>query len=129
MLNLRSKAAKLSIQYCEYFFLGVYGYFSNISLTTSGDITFDTFYTLIRDLSDIFTKHTLFRFNKLSDLVVYDRPQYRMRFLLNYVFSLELKFLTLLLFVLTIFVCDIKHQSISGHIAFVDIIVSYMLNL
>lgn len=95
MLNLKSKAVCLSIQYCEYFFLGVYGYFSNISLTTGGDITFDTFYTLIRDLSDILTKHTLFRFNKLSDLVIYDRPQYRMRFLLNYVLTNPFKELKL----------------------------------
>lgn len=94
-LNLKSKAAKLSIQYCEYFFLGVYGYFSNIHLTTNGDIAFDTYYTLIRDFFDIITKHTLFRFNKLSDIVVYDRPQFRMRFLLNYVVTNPFKELKL----------------------------------
>ena len=95
MLNLKLKSHKLGIQFAEYIYLTLYGYFENIALTTNGDITFDTYYSLIRDLVEIITKHSLLRFNKLSDIVVYDRPQFKMRFVVNYILSNSAKELKL----------------------------------
>lgn len=87
LFNFKTQAIKLSIQYSEYTIATLYGYYSYVSLSTGGDIIFDTYYIYIRELMTILAKHSLFRFNKLSDLIVYDRPQYRMRFLVNYVIS------------------------------------------
>lgn len=55
------------------------------SVTSKNEIVLDIAVSKIQQILIILTKHTVFRFNKLSDIAVYDRPQYDMRFIINYV--------------------------------------------
>jgi NADH:ubiquinone oxidoreductase subunit C len=55
------------------------------SVTSKNEIVLDIAVSKIQQVLIILTKHTTFRFNKLSDITVYDRPQYDMRFIINYV--------------------------------------------
>lgn len=58
-----------------------------ISLTTKSEIVIDlNFFNLLVVVS-IFLKKSDLRFNKVSDIVVYDRPSYILRFVVTYVFS------------------------------------------
>ena len=82
---LTSKFSKITIQFAEYIIVNLYGFYSNISLTTAGDLIFDTYFILISDLLSIVQKHTNLKYTRLSDIAVYDRPQYRMRFTVSYI--------------------------------------------
>lgn len=95
MLNFKRGSARISIAYVEHIITTLYGFYSKVRVTTAGDITFDTYFSIVRDLIEVSTKHTLLRFNKLSDLVVYDRPQFRIRFMVNYILTNPLRELKL----------------------------------
>lgn len=85
MGKLRNVYSRLTVQFAEYLIVNLYGFYSHVSLTTAGDIIFDTYFILISDLLSIVQKHTNLRYTRLSDIIVYDRPQYRMRFTVSYV--------------------------------------------
>ena len=95
MLNFKQNSTKLAIVLGEYLVASLYGMYSHVSVTTAGDLIFDTYFTMVRDAIEMSLKHTLLRFNKLSDLVVYDRPQFRVRFTVNYVLTNPLRELKL----------------------------------
>lgn len=67
-------------------------YFTNkapfsILLTTKSEIVLDlNFFNLLAVVS-VFLKKVDLRFNKVSDIVVYDRPSYILRFVVSYIFS------------------------------------------
>lgn len=87
LFNFRRKSTKVAVAFAQYIAVSTYGFFSHVYVTTAGDVTADTYFSIIRDLIELVTRHTLLRLNRLSDIVVYDRPQFRMRFVLNYILT------------------------------------------
>lgn len=60
--------------------------FSTI-LTTKSEIVFDLNFFNLLSVVSIFLKKVDLRFNKVSDIVVYDRPSYILRYVVSYIFS------------------------------------------
>lgn len=75
----------ISIFLIEYLYLTVKLYALRVSLVSKSEMVIDSYYLYISNLILVLIKHSPFRFNKLSDIVVYDRPQFGLRFVTSYV--------------------------------------------
>lgn len=60
---------------------------AKVAISTQFEIVLDTYFFEILNIVLIFIKKTDFRFNKVSDIVVYDRPSFKIRFVVSYIFS------------------------------------------
>lgn len=59
----------------------------SIFLTSRSEIVVDLNFFNLLTVVAIMLKKTDFRFNKVSDIVVYDRPSYILRYVVSYIFS------------------------------------------
>lgn len=83
------KIINLAIYFSQYLNMLFYQNIKNIkiSLTSSTEIIIDSYFFNLLDIVIVFFKKTDLRFNKISDIVVYDRPSYELRYLISYIFS------------------------------------------
>jgi len=87
--NILNKTLKVGLYFSEYVYLTLYQNINirNIFITSKFEIVLEMFYFDILELVLIFINKSNFRFNKISDIVVYDRPSYKIRFVVSYIFS------------------------------------------
>lgn len=83
------KLTNLGIYFSQY--LGII-FFQNIknikiSLTSLSEIIIESYFFDLLDIVVIIFKKSDLRFNKISDIVVYDRPSYEIRYIISYIFS------------------------------------------
>jgi len=85
--NLKNIWLNSAIFFHELVFLLLYKNIAWLSGSSKSEIIIDTLYTLLMRIIITITKHTQMRFNKLSDIVVYDHITNIWRFLVTYIFS------------------------------------------
>jgi len=88
LLNLKKNHIKLGIYFLEYI-NQISSIWDNVmvALTAKNEIIIDSYYLQVESFIFTALKHTNLRFNKVSDIVIYDRPEYKYRFLVNYVIN------------------------------------------
>lgn len=59
----------------------------SLFLTNRSEIVVDLYFFNLLTVVSIILKKADFRFNKVSDIVVYDRPAYILRYVISYIFS------------------------------------------
>lgn len=62
-----------------------------LSISSKNEIIIDSYYTNVKVLLELFSKISFIEYNRLSDMVVYDRPEYKLRYLLIYVLTSPLR--------------------------------------
>lgn len=59
----------------------------NLSVTTKSEVILDIYFFELLEVIFVMLKKTDFRFNKVSDIVVYDRPSFALRYVISYILS------------------------------------------
>lgn len=88
MLGILQKNIKNTAFFSEYLYL-FFSFSKNfkLSVTMNSEIVVDTCWINYFKVVYVLSKHTNFLFNRVSDIVVYDRPQYSLRYIVNYILS------------------------------------------
>lgn len=88
-MNFLSKTSNSGIYFSEYVYLVLNQNINigKIFITSQVEIIIESFYFEILNIILILIKKTNFRFNKVSDIVIYDRPSFKIRFIVNYILS------------------------------------------
>jgi len=58
-----------------------------LNIVSNYELVLESYYLHVNNMVLVLIKHTALRFNKLSDIVIYDRPEYKLRFVLSYIIS------------------------------------------
>lgn len=84
-----SKILPIGVYFAEHIFLVLNQNINikKISISSQMEVIIDTYFFEILNILLIFLKKTDFRFDKVSDIVVYDRPSFKIRFVVSYIFS------------------------------------------
>lgn len=85
--SLKNRFFNSTIFFHEIIFLLLYRNVAWLSGTSKSEIAIDTLFTFFLRMVMVITKHSQLRFNKLSDIVVYDHITNTWRFLATYIFS------------------------------------------
>lgn len=88
-MSIFYRIVPIGVYLAEYIYLVLYQNIniSKIAISSQFEIILDTYFFEILNIVLIFIKKTDFRFNKVSDIVVYDRPSFKIRFVISYIFS------------------------------------------
>lgn len=84
-----SRILPIGVYFAEHIFLVLNQNINikKISISSQMEVLIDTYFFEILNILLIFLKKTDFRFDKVSDIVVYDRPSFKIRFVVSYIFS------------------------------------------
>ena len=84
-----SRILPIGVYFAEHIFLVLNQNINikKISISSQMEVIIDTYFFEILKILLIFLKKTDFRFDKVSDIVVYDRPSFKIRFVVSYIFS------------------------------------------
>lgn len=84
-----SRILPIGVYFAEHIFLVLNQNINikKISISSQMEVIIDTYFFEILNILLIFLKKTDFRFDKVSDIVVYDRPSFKIRFVVSYIFS------------------------------------------
>jgi len=85
--TLKNKSNNIIIIFTSYIYILWKAPLSRIFISSNSELIFDIYYLYVKLFLIILLKHSIFRFNKLSDLVVYDRPRYKLRYVVVYIIS------------------------------------------